>query len=108
MASTMANGLQKVVDMDGSATKNPKLTDLAKDTYDSHDTKAKMTTDFGQKVSNTDDWLTVSTEDRTGPSLLEDGHGREKVRVYTIDCQTGLYNPDALDTDPPLRSRTYS
>ena len=81
MASTVANGLQKAVNMTGAATENPKLADMARDTIDSGDTNARITTDWGNKVSNTDHWLAVSNEDRYGPSLLEDGHGREKVSI---------------------------
>lgn len=54
MASTVANGMQKVVQMDGAASQNPKLADLAKDTTHYDSSKHKMTTDFGTKVSNTD------------------------------------------------------
>lgn len=77
MASTLSSGLQKV--MDGAAFQNPKLADISKDTKDSHDSNARLTTDWGSKVSDTDHWLTVSTEDQYGPALLEDGHAREKV-----------------------------
>lgn len=79
MASTIANGLSKAINMDAAATDNPKLADLAKDTVDSADANARLTTDWGNKVSNTDHWLAISNDDRYGPSLLEDGHGREKV-----------------------------
>ncbi len=65
--------------MNGAATDNPKLADLAKDTTNYDDSKHKMTTDWGNKISNTDDWLAVTTDDTYGPGLLEDGHGREKV-----------------------------
>lgn len=79
MSSTFSSGLQKVADMTGAQT-NAKLTDLAKDTYHySEDKNARITTDFGTKISNTDDWLTASNDDHVGPSLLEDFHGREKV-----------------------------
>ena len=81
MASTVANGLSKVVNMNGSATDNPKLADMSKDMINSEDTNARITTDWGSKVSNTDHWLAVSTEDRYGATLLEDGHGREKVSI---------------------------
>lgn len=80
MASALSNGLQKV--MDAGAPRNPKIADISKDTKDSHDPNAKLTTDWGSKVSDTDHWLTVSTEDQYGPALLEDGHAREKVRDY--------------------------
>lgn len=79
MASTVSSGLQKVTNTDGPATNNPKLADIAKDTYNTEDTNTRITTDFGRKVGDTDHWLSVSTEDRYGPALLEDTHGREKV-----------------------------
>ncbi len=79
MASTIASGLQKAVNMNGAATDNPKLADMSKDMVNSDDTNARITTDWGNKVSNTDHWLSVSTEEKYGPALLEDGHGREKV-----------------------------
>ena len=70
--------------MDGAASNNPKLAQLSQDTvnYDASQ-NARLTTDFGTKVNNTDHWLSVSTEDHYGPSLLEDGHGREKVGIPT-------------------------
>lgn len=43
--------------------------------------ESRMTSDFGTKQSNTDDWLRVANGDKTGPSLLEDAFGREKVRT---------------------------
>ena len=73
--------------MDGSASSNPKLETLARDTYDSHDTNARISTDWGQRVSNTDHWLTISNENRVGPSLIEDGHGREKVWLVPLTCR---------------------
>jgi catalase len=42
--------------------------------------EARITADFGTKQTNTDDWLRVSNEKKTGPMLLEDTFGREKVR----------------------------
>ena len=56
-----------------------KFEDMAKDTVNYHDEKNKLTTDFGVKVSNTDDWLKVVSDEKTGPMLLEDQVGREKV-----------------------------
>jgi len=79
MASTVANGLQKAVNMNGAAASNAKLADMSKDMINSEDSNARITTDWGNKVSNTDHWLSVSTEEKYGPALLEDGHGREKV-----------------------------
>ena len=80
MASTITSGLKKVANVNGSASSNAKSEDLSRDTHDSTDTSARITTDWGQRVSNTDHWLSVSNEERQGPALLEDGHGREKVR----------------------------
>lgn len=83
MASTLASGLQKVVNMDGAAGDNPKLAQLSQDTvnYDASQ-NARITTDFGTKVNNTDHWLSVSTDDHYGPALLEDTHGREKIHRF--------------------------
>ncbi len=87
MASTVSSGLQKVMNMDGSASTNAKLADIAKDTYNTEDPNTRITTDFGQKVGDTDHWLSVSTEDRYGPALLEDTHGREKViLIANLPC----------------------
>lgn len=79
MAPSLQDSLSKVVNMNGGASQNAKVADLAKDTTDYDGSEYKMTTDWGNKVNNTDHWLSVSTEERQGPSLLEDGHGREKV-----------------------------
>lgn len=42
----------------------------------------RITADFGTKQSNTDDWLRISTNDKTGPMLLEDTFGREKIHRF--------------------------
>jgi catalase len=44
-------------------------------------TDSRITTDNGVKQSNTDDWLKVVNESHTGPMLLEDSMGREKVSI---------------------------
>jgi hypothetical protein len=59
--------------------KNQKIADLSTATKDVHDKSWKMTSDYGVKQNNTDHWLTVASEDQTGPMLLEDPFGREKV-----------------------------
>lgn len=41
---------------------------------------SRITSDFGTKQTNTDDWLRINSKDQIGPSLLEDPFGREKVR----------------------------
>ncbi|CAM1505032.1 Fc.00g106690.m01.CDS01 [Cosmosporella sp. VM-42] len=58
--------------------KNRQLADeMVEPTKDS-----RITTDYGVKQSNTDDWLKVHREDKTGPMLLEDPHGREKIHRF--------------------------
>ena len=66
--------------------KSQKVADLAVDTKDVHDKNWRITSDAGVKQSNTDDWLTVSTEDRNGPQLLEDHFAREKVCLETLNA----------------------
>lgn len=55
-----------------------KVVDLQKDTVEIDD-KKHMTTDYGIKISNADNWLRVADENHSGPSLLEDQIAREKV-----------------------------
>lgn len=62
-----------------------KIADLQKDTVEYTD-KSRITSDYGVKQSNTDHWLSVSTEDQTGPALLEDPFGREKVRLNLLEA----------------------
>ena len=94
MASTFSNGIHKAIS--GAAFQNPKLADIAQDTKDSHDPNTKLTTDWGSKVSDTDHWLTVSTEDQYGPAMLEDVHAREKVS----DCSPTQEATDQLRDTP--------
>lgn len=55
-----------------------KISDLQRDLRTAGE-ESRMTTDYGVRQSNTDDWLKVVSEDKTGPALLEDAFGREKV-----------------------------
>ncbi|KAK8173385.1 catalase-like domain-containing protein [Phyllosticta citrichinensis] len=59
-----------------------KNADLARSTKDYHDQSNRITSDWGVKENNTDDWLKVATEDKTGPQLLEDGFAREKIMKF--------------------------
>ena len=59
-------------------TESDKVKDLHRDMIDVYSSRS-MTTDFGQKVSNTDNWLKIATEKHTGPHLLEDQQAREKA-----------------------------
>ena len=43
------------------------------------DQSSRLTTDYGVRQNNTDEWLRVTTDQQTGPMLLEDPFGREKV-----------------------------
>lgn len=45
-------------------------------------TKESLTSDFGVKSGNHDNWLSASTEDRQGPLLLEDNFSREKIMKF--------------------------
>ncbi|ROV99031.1 hypothetical protein VMCG_06679 [Cytospora schulzeri] len=58
-----------------------KIADLQKDTVEPTE-NTRITSDYGVKQSNTDHWLSVSSEDRQGPALLEDPFGREKIHRF--------------------------
>ncbi|RSM13104.1 Catalase-1 [Fusarium oligoseptatum] len=45
-------------------------------------TMSRITSDFGTKQSNTDNWLRVNRKDQTGPMLLEDTFSREKIHRF--------------------------
>jgi catalase len=70
-------------------SKGDKIADMARDTKEPSD-KDRLTSDFGVRQSNTDDWLRVANGDHTGPSLLEDQFAREKV--YLHNSPTSLYS----------------
>lgn len=59
-------------------SKGDKIADMEKNTRTPTDND-RLTSDFGVRQSNTDDWLRVVSNDHTGPSLLEDPFAREKV-----------------------------
>ncbi|KAF2868691.1 catalase [Massariosphaeria phaeospora] len=81
MASTiLASATDKVKTMAGE--KPSKVSDLQAEMKEVHDKNARITSDFGVKQTNTDDWLTVASDDHTGPMLLEDQFGREKIHRF--------------------------
>lgn len=43
---------------------------------------SRITSDFGTKQTNTDDWLRINSRDQIGPMLLEDPFGREKIHRF--------------------------
>lgn len=57
-----------------------KIDDLKKETREMTP-KMRLTTDYGVKQTTHDDWLKIADRDKTGPLLLEDPFGREKVRM---------------------------
>jgi catalase len=69
----------------GSKGSQAKVDQLAADMVEpTKDTR--ITSDWGTKQTNTDDWLKVNNENHTGPMLLEDGFAREKVSSYDSPC----------------------
>lgn len=59
-----------------------KLADLSRDTVEPS-SSTHATSDFGVKIptESHDHWLSVNNSEQTGPSLLEDQFGREKVSL---------------------------
>lgn len=76
----LGNVAEKAKDLAGA--KSTKVAQLAADTKDVHDKSYRITSDFGVKQTNTDDWLKVASEDKTGPMLLEDHFAREKIHRF--------------------------
>jgi len=77
MASNITGSIKQAV-MGSTQDKNAQLTsNMVEPTKDS-----RMTTDFGTKQNNTDDWLRVNSEDQLGPGLLEDNFAREKIHRF--------------------------
>ncbi|KAK4503935.1 hypothetical protein PRZ48_004850 [Zasmidium cellare] len=84
MASSapISTGLEKLQKTLDGTVEGVKVADLRRDTKDYHDPKNRLTTDYGVKQNNTDDWLKVATEDKTGPMLMEDHAAREKINRF--------------------------
>jgi len=80
--SVISSGIEKLQESMNGSLEGRKLADLGKDMKNVHDPKNRITTDYGVTQSNTDDWLKVSTEDKTGPMLLEDHAAREKIHRF--------------------------
>lgn len=80
MASLIPDTVQHVLQKNIMGSQGDKIADLQKDTIEpTKDTR--ITSDYGVKESNTDHWLSVTNGKHTGPSLLEDSFGREKVSI---------------------------
>jgi catalase len=69
----------KYENMTGS---NAKTADLERDTVDNMQKGIHATTDHGVAIPDHDNWLSVTSENRHGPALLEDQIGREKVHRF--------------------------
>lgn len=80
--SKISTGLEKLQQTLGGSVEGEKLADLSRDTKDYHDPKNRLTTDYGVKQANTDDWLKIVNEDHTGPMLMEDHAAREKINRF--------------------------
>lgn len=81
MASNiLAQAKTKASQMTGG--QNKKIADLEAASKNVHDESWRITSDWGTKQTNTDDWLMIASDDHTGPQLLEDGFGREKVSLH--------------------------
>jgi catalase len=63
-------------------TDDAKQQDLKPNMKDYHDKNNRITSDWGVKQTNTDDWLKVVSKDQQGPQLLEDGFAREKIHRF--------------------------
>ncbi|KAF2766187.1 CAT2 catalase [Teratosphaeria nubilosa] len=81
--SAINNGLEKLQQATNvHGTESVKINDLAQETKNYHDPNNRITTDFGTVQSNTDDWLKLANENKTGPMLLEDHMAREKIHRF--------------------------
>lgn len=81
-SSAISAGAEKLQKhLDGSL-EGKKMADMANDMKDVHNPKNRITTDFGVTQNNTDDWLKVANNDKTGPMLLEDHAAREKINSF--------------------------
>jgi catalase len=62
-----------------SVVESAKTKSLQSDTKNADTSTQPFTTDFGLKVSNNESFLKIVSEKSTGPQLLEDEIGRERV-----------------------------
>jgi catalase len=81
MAPTLPpNPLEKVQQMI-SIHKDDKTSQLSEQTV-VPDKSSRITSDFGVRQNNTDDWLKIVSPDQQGPMLLEDSFAREKIHRF--------------------------
>lgn len=78
--SSVSNVVEKAKTMASGESK--KIAQMAAYTKDVHDDQWRITSDYGVKQTDTDHWLRVVTEDKEGPTLLEDPFAREKIHRF--------------------------
>ncbi|CAD0106437.1 unnamed protein product [Aureobasidium uvarum] len=80
----MAPGITDTVKeaITGSPAENAKVLAMEGNMKNYMDSNNRITTDYGVKQTNTDDSLRVASADKTGPVLLEDHAGREKIHRF--------------------------
>ncbi|EPQ62743.1 BgtA-21263 [Blumeria graminis f. sp. tritici] len=83
MSSVLSSTAQKVQNIiSNPIDSNEKAADLKQDIVESPTPGDVLSSDFGVKAKSHDIWLSISTEDRKGPQLLEDGFSREKIMKF--------------------------
>ncbi|KAG9560716.1 CAT2 catalase, partial [Aureobasidium melanogenum] len=80
MAPGIADTVKQAVT--GSPFENAKVAAMSDNMKNYMDSNNRITTDYGVKQTNTDDWLRVASGDKTGPALLEDHASREKIHRF--------------------------
>ncbi|KAK6007205.1 hypothetical protein QM012_006213 [Aureobasidium pullulans] len=80
MAPGIADTVKEAIT--GSPFENAKVAAMSDNMKNYQDSNNRITTDYGVKQTNTDDWLRVASADKTGPALLEDHAGREKIHRF--------------------------
>lgn len=88
MTSIISDGIERAQQALGGGEQGAKIKQLAADTKDVNG-QWRITSDYGVKQTNTQNWLKVASNEKTGPALLEDPFAREKV-CY----ENGLLPPD--------------
>jgi catalase len=80
MAPGIADTVKEAIT--GSPAENAKVAAMSGNMKNYMDSNNRITTDYGVKQTNTDDSLRVASADKTGPVLLEDHAGREKINRF--------------------------
>jgi catalase len=79
MQSALGDTIERAAQaVSGAMSDNKKVANMKRDIQEPTSSD-NITSDFGVRQHNTDNWLSASSEDRKGPLLLEDNFAREKV-----------------------------